>query len=102
MIERILLATDLSPGAQVAFVHALRLAVACPARLTIVHAGTRATHAAFPSVGAKLADWRASLRGPVVLTTEWRGGLADALFGSTTERLVIAARTAVPAVPTPT
>jgi nucleotide-binding universal stress UspA family protein len=59
-IHRIVHPTDLSHGSEVAFTHALKLAVGLRAKLDIVHVDARADcviHEDFPSVHDTLARW---------------------------------------------
>lgn len=59
-IRRIVHPTDLSHGSEVAFTHALKLAVGLRAKLDIVHVHTRADcliHEDFPCVHDTLARW---------------------------------------------
>ena len=94
---RIFHPTDLSGASEVAFTHAIKLALAGHGELTIFHVAREAeAEEDIRSLGA--AD--AAPADLLVLTTHGKHGFLDALRGSTTEHVIRRARCPVLAVPT--
>ncbi len=61
MVTSVLHPTDLTPASEVAFVHALKIALAGQTKLHILHAGEQGASTdwgAFPSVRTTLANWQ--------------------------------------------